>query len=127
MAIKEFENLSTLKFDEFTSSLIGHEEKIKDLEVNENIPKKIIALKSTWLHEQDNESSSDDNEAITLITRRLVKFLNKKRYENQRDFKGYSSKRDVINCFDYKKSIHVKYDFPNTKKKWKHDKNKNKI
>jgi hypothetical protein len=52
--------------------------------------------------------------------------LNKKRYENQRDFKGYSSKRDVINCFDYKKSSHVKYDFPNAKKKWKHDKNKKK-
>lgn len=61
-----------------------------------------------------------------MITRRLVKFLNKKRYENQRDFKGYSSKRDVINCFDYKKSSHVKYDFPNAKKKWKHDKNKKK-
>lgn len=42
MAIKEFENLETLKFDEFTGSLIGHEEKIKDLEVNENIPKKLL-------------------------------------------------------------------------------------
>ncbi|KAL9344386.1 hypothetical protein Peur_062061 [Populus x canadensis] len=73
-AIENSKNLKTLNSDEFIVSLTANEGKMKDLKMDENVPKKMtVALKSS-VHKMDDESNDDEEEEDI----RLNKFLKKK-------------------------------------------------
>ncbi|KAG6738246.1 hypothetical protein POTOM_057855 [Populus tomentosa] len=73
-AIENSKNLKTLNSDEFIVSLTTNEGKMKDLKMDENVPKKMtIALKSL-VHKMDDESNNDDEEEDI----RSNKFLKKR-------------------------------------------------
>ena len=115
-AIENSKNLKTLNsIDEFIVSLTTNEGKMKDLKMDENLPKKMtIALKSL-VHKMDDESNNDEEEEDI----RSNKFLKKRSMKIDRTSKvnKVTNERDVIDC---ETRSHVKHDCPHKNKNEKH-------
>ena len=117
-AIENSKNLRTLNSDEFIVSLTANEGKMKDLKMDENVPKKMtVALKSS-VHKMDDESNDDDEEEDI----RLNKFLKRRSMKIDRTSKVNKvtkviQMRDVIDC---ETRSHVRHDCPRKNKNEKH-------
>jgi hypothetical protein len=73
-AIENSKNLRTLNSDEFIVSLTANEGKMKDLKMDENVPKKMTVALKPSVHKMDDESNDDDEEEDI----RLNKFLKRR-------------------------------------------------
>ena len=109
IAIEEAKNLTTTPLDEIVGSLLTHE--MNEARRNEGMIKKdkSIAL-------QAQESSSDDDEDVALLSRKIARML-----RGRRKF-GNSSKV----CYECRKPGHFKDECPNLKKKEENEKMKKK-
>ena len=116
IAIEEAKNLTTIPLDEIVGSVLTHE--MNEARRNEGMIKKdkSIAL-------QAQESSSDDDEDVALLSRQIARML-----RGRRKF-GNTSKV----CYECKKPGHFKDECPNLKEEnekmknkptWKEDKKK---
>ncbi|GAV62778.1 zf-CCHC domain-containing protein/UBN2 domain-containing protein, partial [Cephalotus follicularis] len=101
-AIEEAKDLSTLPLEQLLGSLMTHEATMKNHENVEVKKKKSIALKAS-----KEESESDEDGDVALITSQFKKFLKK------------SSKKEEPTCYECKKPGHFKNECPNIKKKEK--------
>ena len=82
MVIQEANNLKTLSMDEFLGSLKTHE---KDLQREEKVDaksNKTVALKS--IKHKDVDESMDGDKDMTLLSRKFLKFLTKKKNSQER-------------------------------------------
>uniref|UniRef100_B9N2I4 COMM domain-containing protein n=1 Tax=Populus trichocarpa TaxID=3694 RepID=B9N2I4_POPTR len=57
-AIENSKNLRTLNSDEFIVSLTANEGKMKDLKMDENVPKKMTVALKSFVHKMDDESNN---------------------------------------------------------------------
>ncbi|GAV58757.1 zf-CCHC domain-containing protein/UBN2 domain-containing protein [Cephalotus follicularis] len=120
-AIEEAKDLSTLPLEHLLGSLMTDETTMKNHEHVEAKKNKTIALKA--LRE---ESESDEDDDIVLISKQFKKFL-----KSQKDKKAFkkkfpqdeeSSKKEEPTCYECKKPGHFKNECPNLKKKEKFNK-----
>ena len=109
IAIEEAKNLTTTSLDEIVGSLLTHE--MNEARRNEGTIKKdkSIAL-------QVYESSSDDDEDVALLSRKIARML-----RGRRKF-GNTSKV----CYECRKPGHFKDECPNLKKKEENERMKKK-
>ena len=109
IAIEEAKNLTTAPLDEIVGSLLTHE--MNEARRNEGTIKKdkSIAL-------QAQESSSDDDEDVALLSRKIARML-----RGRRKF-GNTSKV----CYECRKPGHFKDECPNLRKKEENEKMKKK-
>ena len=109
IAIEEAKNLTTTPLDEIVGSLLTHE--MNEVRRNEGTINKdnSIAL-------QAQESSSDDDEDVALLSRKIARML-----RGRRKF-GSTSKV----CYECRKPGHFKDECPNLKKKEENKKMKKK-
>ncbi|GAV62604.1 zf-CCHC domain-containing protein/UBN2 domain-containing protein [Cephalotus follicularis] len=116
-AIEEAKDLSTLPLEQLLGSLMTHETTMKNHEHVEVKKNKSITLKAS-----KEESESDEDGDVALITSQFKKFL-----ESQKGKKAVkkfphnveSSKKEEPTCYECKKSGHFKNECPNLKKKEK--------
>ncbi|KAH9669581.1 Integrase catalytic domain-containing protein [Citrus sinensis] len=109
-AIEEAKDLNTLPLDDLIGCLISYEEDLAaEKEHEEN--KKSIALKSSK-YESNGESEPDDEE-LAMLARRFRKFFKKTgERRNFRNFKNQREKKEVITCYECKKSGHIRSECP---------------
>ncbi|GAV85197.1 UBN2 domain-containing protein, partial [Cephalotus follicularis] len=77
--IEEAKNLNVLPLEDLLGSLMTHElsmQKKDDDEEKEKKKKKIVALKSSLIKDSED---GDENEELSLITRKFKKFLARKK------------------------------------------------
>ncbi|GAV84311.1 zf-CCHC domain-containing protein/UBN2 domain-containing protein [Cephalotus follicularis] len=126
-AIEEAKDLSTLPLEQLLGSLMTHETTMKNHENVEVKKKKSIALKTS---KEDSESDEDGD--VALITSQFKKFL--KSQKGKKALKKFphnveSSKKEEPTCYECKNPGHFKNECPNIKKKEKfikeHSKKKN--
>ncbi|KAL6313657.1 hypothetical protein AAG906_010075 [Vitis piasezkii] len=99
-AIQEAKDLTKLPMEELIGSLMTYEINLaKKLQEGEDKKKKNIALKATTKEEEDveEEKLSEEDDDLALFTRKLNKYMRKK--------------RDLV-YFKCKKPGHIKYDCP---------------
>ncbi|GAV57181.1 zf-CCHC domain-containing protein/UBN2 domain-containing protein, partial [Cephalotus follicularis] len=116
-AIEEPKDLSTLPLEQLLGSLMTHETTMKNHEHVEVKKKKSIALK---VSKEDSESDEDGD--VALITSQFKKFL--KSQKGKKVLKKFphnveSSKKEEPTCYECKKPGHFKNECPNLKKKEK--------
>ncbi|GAV58215.1 zf-CCHC domain-containing protein/UBN2 domain-containing protein [Cephalotus follicularis] len=116
-AIEEAKDLSTLPLEQLLGSLMTHETTMKNHEHVEVKKKKSIALKAS---KEDSESDEDGD--VALITSQFKQFL--KSQKGKKALKKFphnveSSKKEEPTCFECKKPGHFKNECPNLKKKEK--------
>ncbi|GAV67516.1 zf-CCHC domain-containing protein/UBN2 domain-containing protein [Cephalotus follicularis] len=114
-AIEEAKDLITLPLEQLIGSLMTHETTMKNHKCVETKKKKSIALKAS-----KEESESDEDRDMSLITSQFKNFL--KSQKGKKDFKKYpqkeeSSKKEKLICYECKKPRHFKSDCPSLKKK----------
>ena len=74
-----------------------------------------MAFKST---SQEDESTSDEDGDIALITRKFKRFMERKQKDGKKqEPKGDLNKETTIICFECKKPGHIRADCPLLKKK----------
>ena len=117
-AIREAKELSTLSLEQLLGSLVTHEMELAVFDKEDK--KKNIALKTS--HERDEESESDGDNEMAMITRKFKRFLKKDRNFTRRTPKELEAKKEPIICFKCKKPGHVKADCPLMKKGYKRTK-----
>ena len=83
--IQEAKDLNTLSLEELLGSLMSHKLTMKQYTEKKTKSKRTIALKSTAQEEEDIEKSdnSEEDEDLTLITRKLKMLHEKKKTRNQ--------------------------------------------
>ncbi|GAV93118.1 hypothetical protein CFOL_v3_36496, partial [Cephalotus follicularis] len=113
----EAKDLTTLPLEQLLDSLMTHETTMKNHEYVETKKKKTIALRAS-----KEESESDEDGDVALITSKFKKFL--KGQKGKKDFKKYpqkeeSSKKEELTYFEFKKLGHFKSDCSSLKKKEK--------
>ena len=108
--------------DELVGSLIAHEQILAQLTIEEdkNKKEKPIALKAVASDSSDEESTSCEDDEVSLLTRKFHRFLkkNKRKHEpwkNKSRRSGPPKQGEVI-CFECKKPGHIKVDCPTLKK-----------
>ena len=109
-AIGEAKNLNTLPLDDLFGSFISYEEDLAIEKWHEE-KKKSIALKASK-YESDGESEPDDEE-LAMLARRFRKFF--KKTGERRKFKNFMNqkeKKEVIICYECKKSGHIRLKCP---------------
>ncbi|GAV85804.1 zf-CCHC domain-containing protein/UBN2 domain-containing protein, partial [Cephalotus follicularis] len=116
-AIEEAKDLSTLPLEQLLGSLMTHETTMKNHENVEVKKKKSIALKAS---KEDSESDEDGD--VALITSQFKRFL--KSQKGKKALKKFphnveSSKKEEPTCYECKKPGHFKNECPNLKKKEK--------
>ncbi|GAV69193.1 LOW QUALITY PROTEIN: zf-CCHC domain-containing protein/UBN2 domain-containing protein, partial [Cephalotus follicularis] len=114
-AIEEAKDLSTLPLEQLLGSLMTHETTMKNHENVEVKKKKTIALRASR-----EESESDDDGDLALITSQFKKFL--KSQKGKKALKKFpqnveSSKKEEPTCYECNKPGHFKNECPNLKKK----------
>ncbi|GAV58261.1 LOW QUALITY PROTEIN: UBN2 domain-containing protein, partial [Cephalotus follicularis] len=112
--IEEAKDLSTLSLEQLLGSLMTHETTMKNHERVETKKKKSIALKAS---KEDSESDEDGD--MALITSQFKKFLKSQKDEE-------SSKKEEPTCCECKKPGHFKIECPILKRKSISRKAKNK-
>ncbi|GAV79808.1 LOW QUALITY PROTEIN: zf-CCHC domain-containing protein/UBN2 domain-containing protein, partial [Cephalotus follicularis] len=121
-AIEEAKDLSTLPLEQLLGSLMTHETTMKNHENVEVKKKKSIAFKAS-----KEESESDEDGDVALITSQFKRFL--KNQKGEKAFKKNfpqdeeSSKREEPTCYECKNPGHFKNECPNLKKKEQFKKN----
>ena len=93
-AIQEAKDLTKLPMEELIGSLMTYEINLtKKLQEGEDKKKKSIALKATTKKEEDveEEKLSDEDGDLTLITRKLNKYMRGERFRGRR----FTSRRDL--------------------------------
>ncbi|GAV83409.1 LOW QUALITY PROTEIN: zf-CCHC domain-containing protein/UBN2 domain-containing protein, partial [Cephalotus follicularis] len=123
-AIEEAKDLTTLPLEQLLGSLMTHETTMKNHENVEVKKNKSIALKAS-----KEESESDEEGDMTLITSQFKKFL--KSQKGKKALKKFphnveSSKKEEPTCYECKKPGHFKSGCPNLKKKEKEKSKKKK-
>ncbi|GAV92076.1 zf-CCHC domain-containing protein/UBN2 domain-containing protein, partial [Cephalotus follicularis] len=115
-AIEEAEDLSTLPLEQLLGSLMTHETTMKNHENMEVKKKKSIAFKAS-----KEESESDEDGDVALITSQFKRFLKnrkgKKAFKKEFLQDEESSKREEPTCYECNKPGHFKNECPNIKKK----------
>ncbi|KAK5825221.1 hypothetical protein PVK06_020031 [Gossypium arboreum] len=123
--IEETKDLNLLLLDELISSLLTYKMKINhNAQEIKEAPKKVgVPFKSTTC-EKDEGSSNDEEgeEEMTMFAKKFKKFMkfNKAERFRRRDIiKGEPSKKEnkSIIFYECKKSSHIKFDYPQLKKK----------
>ncbi|KAL6330512.1 hypothetical protein AAG906_040442 [Vitis piasezkii] len=128
--IPEAKDLTKLPMEELIGSLMTYEINLaKKLQESEDKKKKNIALKATTKKEEEikEEKQSEEHDDLSLITRKLKKYMRGERFGGRRftfrrdlskkessshvDKEKWEKKRDLV-CFKYKKPGHIKYDCP---------------
>ena len=83
-AIQEAKNLKTLSMDELLGSLKTHDKELQREEEEEKAnPKKIFALKNIQSEVNDENDTMSGDEDMTLLSRKFLKFLAKKKYSQE--------------------------------------------
>ncbi|KAH9657542.1 hypothetical protein KPL70_023124 [Citrus sinensis] len=109
-AIEEAKDLNILPIDDLIGSLISYEEDLEAERGNEE-KKKSIALKVSK-HESDEESELDEEE-MNMLARRFRKLFKKSDERRKfRDLKNRNEKKEVIKCYECKKSGHIRTECP---------------
>ncbi|KAH9699792.1 Integrase catalytic domain-containing protein [Citrus sinensis] len=109
-AIEEAKNLNILPLDNLIGSLISCEEDLA-AEKGDEEKKKSIAVKASK-YESDGDSESDDEE-LAMLARRFRKFFKKTRERRKfKNFKNQREKKEVITCYECKKSSHIRSECP---------------
>ncbi|KAH9697749.1 Integrase catalytic domain-containing protein [Citrus sinensis] len=109
-AIEEAKDLNTLPLDDLIGSLNSYEEDLAAEKEHEE-KKKNIALKASK-YESDGESEPNDEE-LAMLARRFRNFFKKTRERrNFRNFKNQREKKEVITCYECKKSGHIRLECP---------------
>jgi len=118
--ITESQNLATMTMAALFGKLREHELELGRLNEEEDIGrKKNIAFKTEVVKgkKQKEEEDSDDNENLSLIIKKLTKFMKAKgknqSKNNKKENQGSSSN---FKCYGCGESGHVKDDCPNSKK-----------
>ncbi|GAV80901.1 UBN2 domain-containing protein [Cephalotus follicularis] len=108
-AIEEAKDLSTPPLEQLLGSLMTHETTMKNHESVETKKKKTIALRDS-----KEESESDEDGEMTLITSQFKKFLKsqkgKKAFKKKFPQCEESRKNEELTCFECKKPGHLKSD-----------------
>ncbi|KAH9704490.1 hypothetical protein KPL70_011490 [Citrus sinensis] len=114
-AIEEAKDLNILPIDDLIGSLISYEEDLAAKRGNEE-KKKIIALKASK-HESGEESELHEEE-MDMLARRFRKLFKKSsELRKFRDLKNRKEKKEVIKCYECKKSGHIRKKGPLLNKK----------
>ena len=124
-SIEEVQDLTTLSIDVFIGKLLTHELTIKqrgEEQEEKEEKKKSIALKASQndSEEENLKDYSDEDSEIVMLTRNFKKFLRKQHTLRTRDFnKKYEEegkkKTKEVTCYEYKKSSHIRSEYPKLK------------
>jgi len=125
-AISESRDLSKMSTAALFGKLMEHELELKRLKEQETVEKKAkgIALKTTMEHDtSDEEENLEQDETLSLLTRKFSRFLRRKTRDRTQQRKRYSKSNDsnssTYTCFGCGKQGHIKADCPNNQNKEK--------
>ena len=123
-AISENRDLSKLGTCALLGKLMKHElelKRLKEQETTERKPKG-LALKATEQSEiKEEKEDAEDDDTISLLTKRFSKFLRKKSRDRNQQKRRYPKPNDSnsskYTCFGCGKTGHIKKDFPDNQTK----------
>ena len=111
-AIQEAKDLSILSLDDLIGSLMAYEVQLENMKIEEKSisKKKELAFKAIKEESDLDDSNSDEEEELALLTRRFRRFI-------QKQGKKVNKFSNDIICFECKKKGHIRKDCPMIKKK----------
>jgi len=123
-AISESRDLSKLGTAALFGKLMEHEMELKRLKEQETAERKPkgLALKASEQNEiKEEKEDAENDDTISLLTKRLSKFLKKKNRDRNQQKRRYPKPNDSnssnYTCFGCGKTGHIKMDCPNNQAK----------
>ncbi|KAI4380015.1 hypothetical protein MLD38_006249 [Melastoma candidum] len=113
MAIEEARDFTTLPLEQLMSSLISYE---IDKSSRPDIKPVTVAFKATReiaeASDDDTEAETDTDDELAMITKRLLKFASKHRFNKNKGERKRHSKQLELRCFECNTKGHIKTDCP---------------
>ena len=114
-AIEEAKDLNTLLIDDLIGSLISYEEDLAAERGDEDKKKKNITLRAS--KPKSDEENDFEDEEMAMMARKFKKFFKKSgEWKKFRKLKNQKEKKEVIICYECKKSGHIRLECPLLKK-----------